>query len=71
MDENEEAIEKFKEKKRFYILPTLTKQLIVEVVDYNEVLLGRIIMGNKDELLQALDDHIEEDNTIDVDPGEN
>jgi len=71
MDDYDEIIKEFKKKKSFHILPTLSKQLVVEVVNYDEVLIGRIIMGNKEELLQTLDDHIEEDNTIDMDPGEN
>ena len=48
-----------------------SKKWVIEVYKLNDELKGIVVAGNKPELFECLDTSIEEDDTIDINPGEN
>ena len=70
MSNEQDKLEEFKDKKRFVIFPAVGQQWIIEVYDFDDRLLGRVVVGNKAELIQSMDENIPDDK-MEVDFGIN
>jgi len=54
-------IEKFKNKSMFIIYPIIGSGWVLEVYDVQDRLKGRLVMRDRNELIQALEDALDED----------